>query len=152
MKNRSIANELRVSCHRNENLSVEDFKSVTSSKLLEKVFRKIWNTDELDVRESFYAILFNNRPDVVGYRKIADGGLDSIIVNIRLLISSGLLCNALRFSVAHNHPSGTLKPSAADRLLTRKIIEAGNILNMELLDHINLTSDNYYSFRDEGDM
>lgn len=152
MKNRTIANELRVSYHRNENLSVEDFKSVTSSKLLEKVFRKIWNTDELDVRESFYAIFFNNRLDVVGYRKIADGGLDSIIVDIRLLMSSGLLCNALRFSVAHNHPSETLKPSGADRALTRKIIEAGNILNMELLDHIILTSNNYYSFRDERDM
>ncbi|GEM_PF-2211543 len=47
MKNRSIANELRVSYHRNEKLSVEDVKSVTSSKLLERVFRKIWNTDEL---------------------------------------------------------------------------------------------------------
>ncbi len=152
MKNRSIANELRVSYHRNEKLSVEDFKTISSSKLMEKVFRKIWNTDELDVRESFYAIFFNNRLDVVGYRKIADGGLDSIMIDIRLLMSSGLLCNALRFAVAHNHPSGTLRPSGADRALTRKIIEAGNILNMELLDHIILTTDSYYSFRDEGDI
>ncbi len=152
MKNRSIANELRVSYYRNEKLSVEDFKTVNSSKLMEKVFRKIWNTEELDVRESFYAIFFNNKLDVVGYRKIADGGLDSIMIDIRLLMSSGLLCNALRFAVAHNHPSGTLRPSGADRALTRTIIEAGNILNIELIDHFILTTDSYYSFRDEGDI
>lgn len=59
-------------------------------------------------------------------------------------------CNS-RIAVAHNHPSGTLSPSSADRSLTNKIIEAGKVLDIQLLDHIVMTVDNYYSFRDEGE-
>lgn len=70
---------------------------------------------------------------------------------MRLIMSSALLCNATRIAVAHNHPSGTLIPSAADRTLTNKIIEAGKVLDIQLLDHIILISENYYSFRDEGE-
>ncbi|MGJ1311773.1 JAB domain-containing protein [Sphingobacterium multivorum] len=66
-------------------------------------------------------------------------------------MSSALLCNAIRICVAHNHPSGTLKPSQADRQITRKLIDAGNILDIQVLDHLILTEQNYYSFRDEGD-
>ncbi|WDF67076.1 JAB domain-containing protein [Sphingobacterium oryzagri] len=55
-------------------------------------------------------------------------------------------------SVAHNHPSGTWKPSQVDRQLTRKIVEAGMILDIPLLDHLILTEKSYYFFRDEGDL
>ena len=73
------------------------------------------------------------------------------MVDMRLIMSSALLCNATRIAVAHNHPSGTLRPSTADRTLTNKIIEAGKVLEIQLLDHIILISENYYSFRDEGE-
>jgi len=68
-----------------------------------------------------------------------------------MIISSALLSNVTRIAVAHNHPSGTLRPSGADRALTNKIMEAGKVLDIQLLDHIILTSDSYYSFRDEGE-
>lgn len=119
---------------------------------MEEVFRIIWDTDEMEVRESFYAIFFNSKLDVVGYRKIADEGIDAVYVDIRLIMSSALLCNAIRIGVAHNHPSGTLNPSQADRQITRKLIEAGNILDIQVLDHLILTVQTYYSFRDEGDI
>ncbi|MGJ1204365.1 JAB domain-containing protein [Sphingobacterium lactis] len=89
--------------------------------------------------------------DVIGYRKIADGGLDTVMVDMRLIMSSVLLCNATRIAVAHNHPSGTMRPSASDRSLTNKIIEAGKVLDIQLLDHIVMTTNSYYSFRDEGE-
>ncbi|NGM74731.1 JAB domain-containing protein [Sphingobacterium sp. SGL-16] len=107
--------------------------------------------EEFEIRESFYALYFNTKLDIVGYRKIADGGLDTVMVDMRLIMSSALLCNATRIAIAHNHPSGTMTPSAADRALTKKIIEAGKLLDIQLLDHIVLTADIYYSFRDEGD-
>lgn len=151
MKTNFIAHELRISYHKDESLSVSDFKCVNCSALMDNVFRLIWNIDEINVRESFYAIFFNSKLDVVGYRKIADGGLDAILVDIRLLMSTGLLCNAARMAVAHNHPSGNLLPSQADKMLTQKIIDASAILGIDFLDHIILTESAYYSFRDEGD-
>lgn len=102
-----------------------DFKCINNSKLMDRTFRRIWDLDELEIRESFYALYFNTKLDVIGYRKIAEGGLDTVMVDMRLIMSSALLCNATRIAVAHNHSSGTLRPSAADRTLTNKIIEAG---------------------------
>ncbi|MBE8712684.1 JAB domain-containing protein [Sphingobacterium hungaricum] len=152
MKTNFIAHELRISYHKDESLSVSDFKRVNCSALMDNVFRLIWNKDEINVRESFYAIFFNSKLDVVSYRKIVDGGLDAILVDIRLLMSTGLLCNAVRMAVAHNHPSGNLAPSRADKMLTQKIIDASAILGIDFLDHIVLTESTYYSFRDEGDI
>jgi len=151
MKKNFIANELKLSYHKNSKLSIDDFRCINNSRLMNKTFRLIWDMEEFEIRESFYALYFNTKLDVIGYRKIADGGLDAVMVDMRLIMSSALLCNATRIAVAHNHPSGTLRPSAADRTLTNKIIEAGKVLDIQLLDHIVLTSDNYYSFRDEGE-
>lgn len=151
MKKNFIANELKLSYHRNQKLSIDDFKCINNSKLMDRTFRMIWDLEEFEIRESFYALYFNTKLDVVGYRKIADGGLDAVMVDMRLIMSSALLCNATRIAVAHNHPSGTLSPSAADRSLTNKIIEAGKVLDIQLLDHIVMTANSYYSFRDEGE-
>jgi len=152
MKSNFIAHELRVSYHKNANLSLKDFTRINCSALMNNVFRLIWNQDEIEVRESFYAIFLNSKLDVVGYKKIADGGLDAVLVDIRHLMSTALLCNAVRMAVAHNHPSGNLNPSQPDRMLTKKIVDASNILNIQLLDHIILTENTYYSFRDEGEL
>ncbi|WP_394370161.1 JAB domain-containing protein [Sphingobacterium spiritivorum] len=82
---------------------------------------------------------------------MTDGGLDAVMVDMRLIMSLALLCNATRIVVAHNHPSGTMTPSLADHALTNKIIEAGKVLDIQLLDHIVLTSNSYYSFKDQGE-
>ncbi len=151
MKKNFIANELKLSYHRNPKLSAENFKCINNSRLMYRTFRMIWDMDEFEIRECFYALYFNTKLDVVAYRKIADGGLDAVMINMRLIMLSALLCNATRIAVAHNHPSGTMTPSAADRSLTNKIIEAGKVLDIQLIDHILLTTDSYYSFRDQGE-
>ena len=152
MKNKFIVHELRLSYHKNDNLSLTNFTAVNSSKRMDTTFRKVWNLEEIDVRESFYAIYFNSKLDVVGYQKIADGGLDMVMVDVRLLMSCALLCNSTRIAVAHNHPSGNLNPSLADKQLTKKIVIASQILDIQLVDHIILTDKAYYSFRDQGDL
>lgn len=152
MQNKFIAHELRLSYHKNDKLSLSDFTAVNCSKRMDSTFRKVWNVDEIDVRESFYAIYFNSKLDVVGYHKIADGGLDMVMVDIRLLMSCALLSNSTRIAVAHNHPSGNLTPSLADKQLTKKIVIASQMLDIQLLDHIILTNKAYYSFRDQGDL
>ncbi|MEZ0451045.1 JAB domain-containing protein [Sphingobacterium thalpophilum] len=152
MKNKFIAHELRLSYHKNEKLSLSDFTAVNSSKRMNMAFRKIWNNEEISLRESFYAIYFNTKLDVVGYQKIADGGLDMVLVDIRLLMSNALLSNSTRIAVAHNHPSGSLTPSQADKQLTIKIANACRLLDIQIVDHIILTDIAYYSFKDSGDL
>lgn len=152
MKNQFIANELRLTYHKNELLDPSHFKNVNSSDRLCQAFREIWNKDEIEIRESCYAIYFNSRLNAIGYTKIADGGLDNVLVDIRLLISPALLCNAQIIAIAHNHPSGQLKPSQADNMLTSKILNACQLMQLGLIDHIILTTENYYSFADNGDL
>lgn len=152
MKNLSVANELVVSYVKNPNLNIEDFKVVNNSRLMNVVFKQIWNQNDLTIRESFYAIFFNPKLDVVGYRKIGDGSLDAVMVDMRIIFSSALLANATHIAVAHNHPSGSLKPSSADFNLTQQIVSASKVLNISFLDHLIITEDDYYSFRDEGNI
>lgn len=152
MKNLSVANELVVSYVKNPNLNIEDFKVVNNSRLMNVVFKQIWNQNDLTIRESFYAIFFNPKLDVVGYRKIGDGSLDAVMVDMRIIFSSALLANATHMAVAHNHPSGSLKPSSADLNLTQQIVSASKVLNISFLDHLIITEDDYYSFRDEGNI
>lgn len=147
----NYANELVLSYKRSPFLLKDFCKRLNTSSKISDFLRSIWN-DELDIRESFYIVCLSAKMDVVGYKKIADGGLDAVMVDMRLLFSTALLCNANRIIVAHNHPSGTLSPSSADLQLTKRIVEAGNLLNIPLLDHIILTTDDYYSFLDRGDM
>ena len=152
MKNLSVANELVVSYVKNPNLNIDDFKVVNNSRLMNVVFKQIWNQNDLTIRESFYAIFFNPKLDVVGYRKIGDGSVDAVMVDMRIIFSSALLANATHIAVAHNHPSGSLKPSRADLNLTQQIVSASKVLNISFLDHLIITEDDYYSFRDEGNI
>ena len=71
MKKNFIANELKLSYHRNQKLSIDYFKCINNSKLMDRTFRMIWDSEEFEIRESFYALYFNSKLDVVGYRKIA---------------------------------------------------------------------------------
>ncbi len=73
-----------------------------------------------------------------------------VIVYLRLLISPALLSNAKLIAIAHNHPTGQLEPSQSDRMLTGKISDACELMQMKLIDHIILSSEGYYSFSDAG--
>ncbi|VTR41245.1 JAB domain-containing protein [Sphingobacterium thalpophilum] len=151
-KNEFIANELCLSYRRNPELSVSDFTEIHSSSDLEVAFRQVWNIDEIEVRESFYALYLDNKLDVVGYYRIADGGIDAVAVDIKLIIKCALLSNATAVAVAHNHPSGILRPSNADKAVTTRLQTACAIMDLRLLDHIILTDCDYYSFKDRGDI
>lgn len=145
-----ILNELSLSYKRAIELNDPQFKMLNSSAKVSNLLREIWETNQLDVRESFYLLCFSSGLDLVGYQKISEGGLDAVIVDIRLLFSIALLSRATSIVVAHNHPSGTLKPSEADKILTQRIVQAGELLSVNVNDHIILTNTSYYSFRDEG--
>jgi DNA repair protein RadC len=104
------------------------------------------------ISEEFWVIFLNHRNKIIGKEKISAGGLTATIVDVRMLYKSALERLATSIILAHNHPSGTLKPSQADIRLTNKIKEAGQILDVQVLDHIIISDAGYYSFADEGMM
>ena len=150
-KSITVLNELKLSYIKSDILKEGMFQLINSSYRTTSLLRKIWDT-EISIKESFYIICFNTAMNVVGYRKIADGGLDAVMVDLRLLFSTALLCNSHSMIIAHNHPSGTLQPSSADLRLTENIKKACAIFNIKLLDHIILTDDSFYSMADNGDL
>lgn len=127
----------------------KDMQKITSSRDCESVLRNIWSP-QLELREEFYLLLLNRANKVVGWHCISQGGLDSTVADIRIIFSITLKCVACGIIVAHNHPSGNLKPSETDIALTRKIKEAGKLLDITLFDHLILSNEGYYSFADEG--
>ncbi|PWN65997.1 RadC family protein [Chryseobacterium oncorhynchi] len=100
--------------------------------------------------EEFWAIFMNNSNKVIHISQLTQGGISQSIVDVRVLFKTALEHFSTGIIIAHNHPSGSLKPSKEDINITQKIKEAGKVLSIQLLDHIIVTQDSYFSFSDEG--
>ena len=110
----------------------------------------VFDPETIELRESFKIILLNRANKVLGISSLFEGGISGTVADVRMIMQTALLSNASSIIVAHNHPSGQLKTSNADRQITRKIKEAGVFLDITLLDHFIVTTDGYYSFANEG--
>lgn len=106
--------------------------------------------DSIDYRESFAVLLLSRANKVLGFSWISLGGVTGTIADVRVIYQTALKSNASGIILAHNHPSGQLMPSHADETLTRKLKDAGVLLDIQVIDHVILTSEGYYSFADEG--
>jgi DNA repair protein RadC len=125
--------------------------SITSPDDLYKfLIDYVFDPETIELRESFKLILLNRANKVLGFSSLFEGGISSTIADIRMIMQTALLGNASSIIVAHNHPSGQLKASEADKQITTKIKEAGAFLDITLLDHIIVTSAGYSSFSNEG--
>lgn len=102
--------------------------------------------------EEFWVLFLNNSNKVIAKSQISKGGLTATIVDVRLLFKKALEFASVAIIVCHNHPSGKLQPSTADKQLTQKIKKAGVTLDIKLLDHIIITEKAYFSFSDEGSL
>lgn len=100
--------------------------------------------------EEFWVIYLNQAAKILQIEQIGKGGLTSTTVDIRLIFQKALCCEATNIIVCHNHPSGSTKPSKADILLTCQIEEAANFFNINLMDHIILHKNDFYSFQENG--
>lgn len=100
--------------------------------------------------EEFWVLFLNNSNKVLAKNQISKGGLTATIVDVRLLFKQALELTSVAMIVCHNHPSGKLEPSNADKQLTQKIKQAGTTLDIKLLDHLIITEKAYFSFADEG--
>lgn len=121
---------------------------INSAKDAENIFRDIWEEGFSHI-EYFYLLLLNRANKVLGYHLLSKGGTASTVVDLKVLLQVILKRNASSIIVAHNHPSGNLKPSQQDKKLTQKIKSACKLMDINFLDHLIMTEDDYYSFADE---
>lgn len=132
-------------------ISDADRLKVTSSSDAHDVFRARWKKSRIGYIEEFKALLLNRANLVLGVINISLGGVSGCVADPKVIYAAALKANASGLLVAHNHPSGNLIPSQADIQLTRKLKNAGEFLDLPLLDHLIITKDgSYYSFADEG--
>lgn len=122
-------------------------KIVTSNEAYE-ILKKIY--PNLEHREYFYMLCLNRNNKVLGYSLISMGGLSSTVVDVRIIFQTALKASACSIILSHNHPSGNLTPSEADKDINKKIKEAGRLLDIPVLDHLILTPETFLSFADEG--
>ena len=106
--------------------------------------------DDIDIFESFFILCLNRNNQTIAYAKISQGGVAGTVVDIKLIAKYAIDCLASGVILAHNHPSGDLKPSNEDLAITKRIKEGLKILDISVLDHLILTSQGYLSFGDEG--
>ena len=87
---------------------------------------------------------------MIGWRVISTGNMTTCIVDIKLLVSLALHCMATHVVIVHNHPSGNLKTSDSDETITKTIKDALKLIDVQVMDHLIITENGYYSFSDEG--
>ena len=104
---------------------------------------------DLDVEE-FWALLLNQHYRLIKKVRISHGGITETAVDIRIIMKEAVLANCTVLAVCHNHPSGNLRPSKADEILTRSLVRACEVMNIHFLDHVIVTDGEYYSFHEEG--
>jgi DNA repair protein RadC len=123
---------------------------LTSSRDVYKVFSETWNPDKIELLEQFKVLLLNRGNRVIGLFEVSSGGISGTIADPKLIFGTALKACASSIILAHNHPSGNLNPSQADISLTKKIKEGGRLLDIDVLDHLIISPEGYYSFGDEG--
>ena len=132
-------------------IKASERRKVVTSKDVETAFRDIWS-EGMELREEFYILLVNRSNRILGWYKLSQGGVTGTVVDAKLIFSIALKGLASSIILAHNHPSGNLQPSDADIKLTRRLKQAGEILDISVLDHLIMSLEGYSSFADDGIM
>ena len=129
---------------------VAERQVVRTPKDVEAYLRAVWNKGTLELVEDFVVVCLNGNHQATGWVKVASGGLNSSLVDPRLVFGIALQTASTAIIVAHNHPSGSLEPSEDDRRMTRRLQEAGALLGIAVLDHLILTKESAFSFQEHG--
>jgi DNA repair protein RadC len=101
-------------------------------------------------REVFAVVYLNQSNKVIGFEIVHEGGFTEIHIDLRIVLKKALEKNALKIALSHNHPSGSLQPSAHDKSFTERMKQAAKLIGIEVIDHIIVSDAGYYSFADSG--
>ncbi|MGB5818005.1 MAG: JAB domain-containing protein, partial [Saonia sp.] len=123
----------------------EKITKISSSKNVFELLQPI--IGELP-HEEFWIIYLNNSNKVMHTAQLSKGGITGTLVDVRLVLKQALELGAVALILAHNHPSGTLKPSESDKKITKKLKISADVLDIKVLDHLIITEKEYFSFAD----
>lgn len=141
----SIVAALELGLRRNASVNKKDIITKSKDIALFMQAQLAYKSHEL-----FIAIYLNNAQKILHHEIISEGGMTGTVADPRVIIKKALAYDAVSIILCHNHPSGSLKPSKADEVLTKKISNAAILFDIKVLDHIIVSSEGYYSFADEG--
>ncbi len=123
---------------------------ISDAKSAAALLRSLWSEDKIEFVEQFKLLLLNKANLVLGLIEISSGGVAGTVADPKLILVAAIKANVSGIILAHNHPSGNLKPSNADIHLTQKVAKAAELLDVKLMDHIIISKESYCSFADEG--
>ncbi len=146
--NASSVSEIEL--HYRTNVKPSERPKITCSRDAYNILHQHWSEDKIELREEFKILLLNRANRVLGIVNISTGGVSGTVADPKIIFSSALKANACNIILAHNHPSGNLKPSEVDKQFTNRMKQAGKLLDISVLDHIILTSDQYFSMTENG--
>ena len=132
----------------NPKLKTSELPKVSSSEDAFNVILHQW--EDIHYRESFAIILLNRANKCLGFTFVSKGGLSGTVADPKVIFQTVLKANASSIILVHNHPSGNLQPSQNDINLTKNIVKAGKLLELQAIDHLIVSDDAYFSFADEG--
>ncbi|GGE43384.1 DNA replication and repair protein RadC [Pedobacter psychrotolerans] len=131
---------------RRKEIQEEQIVQVTASS---DVHRYLYNTFADLNHEEFWILLLNRSNHIIGRHLISKGGQAGTVADPKIIFKVALERNAANIVLAHNHPSGNLKPSESDNKLTRDLVASGMMLGLYVVDHLIFARSNYYSYKDE---
>ncbi len=138
--------EIKVSYSTNQ---VDKIKLTNCVEVFEFILSK-WDLDIIEFQEECKIILVNRANFVLGIYDLSKGGITGTVVDIRVILSVALKCNASGIILVHNHPSGNLKASEADKTITEKLKNACDLLEISLIDHLIISRHSFFSFTQDG--
>lgn len=129
---------------------MEDTKKITAITSSKDAFELLYPLIGELPHEEFWILYLNNSNKVIHKSQLSKGGITGTLVDVRLVMKQALELGAVGIILAHNHPSGTLKPSLADKQITEKLKKASEALDIKILDHLIVAQHQYVSFADKG--
>lgn len=132
--------------------NAQERPQISSSKQAYNLLMANWDMELINYIEQAKIILLNRNNRVLGIINLSTGGGGSTVLDIRVIFTTALKATATSIIVAHNHPSGNLRPSSEDIRLTTKLKQAGKLLEIEVHDHLIVSDVSYYSMAEEGMM
>ncbi|PHR43402.1 MAG: hypothetical protein COA32_16280 [Fluviicola sp.] len=130
--------------------SVSFPRNISNSEDAAALFRSLYDEGEIELHECMFVLFLNESIQPIGYMKHSIGGISETLVDQRIIFATALKCLATRMIVAHNHPSGNIKPSESDVKISKRLRENGKKLEINLLDSLIITKNSFTSLADEG--
>jgi DNA repair protein RadC len=142
--------EIKLTLKKSTGKEITNEFKVTSAEETVKLIKRLYPRGVMSLNERFFVIFFNHANRPIAWFNVSIGAKAATVLEPSYIVAAASKLNANSVIISHNHPSGNLVPSQADKILTQKLANALFLINVQILDHVIATEDSYYSFRENG--